>query len=117
ESNDIKKWLYQDFFALEAPYPDPGMLRTRLTSILAQIRRFMIRTGLNNSETAYDKVFRSILYSSVLYRIVQDIILFLNLLFSEVNEKALHIDIIESAIIYIETNIYNNTLTLNALSD
>lgn len=117
ESNDIKKWLYQDFFALEAPYPDPGMLRTRLTSILAQIRRFMIRTGLNNSETAYDKVFRSILYSSVLYRIVQDIILFLNLLFREVNEQALHIDIIESAIIYMEENFYKNTLTLTEVSD
>src|SRR5699024_8294595 len=93
------------------------MLRTRLTSILAQIRRFMIRTGLNNYETAYDKVLRSILYSSVLYRIVQDIILFINLLFREVNEQALHIDIIESAIIYMEENFYKNTLTLPEVSD
>lgn len=116
-SAEIKKWLYQDFFTLEAPYPDPSMLRTRLTSILAQIRRFMIRSGVVELESAYDKVFKSLLYSPVLYRIVQDIIVFLNLLFQEVNKQESQVDIIESAIMYMEENYPKHTLTLTEVSE
>lgn len=112
----IKKWMYEDFFDIEAPYPEPGLLRTRLTSILAQVRRFMIRKGLNNSEETYKKVFDSILYSPVLYRIVQDIILFLNDLFQMMGEQDIKVDVVEAAIAYIETHYSNSNLTLTEVA-
>ncbi len=112
KSAEIKKWMYEDFFAIEAPYPDPGMLRTRLTSILAQVRRFMISKGLNQSEDTYKKTFHSILYSPVLYRIVQDVILFINHLFQESERSETRVDVIETAIVYMEENYHHHTLTL-----
>ncbi|MFP3471570.1 hypothetical protein R0J90_16130, partial [Micrococcus sp. SIMBA_144] len=91
------------FYGMESPYPEPGLLRTRLTSILAQIRRFMIRKGMtdNRNETLYKEVFESILYSPILYRIVQDLILFLtNLLQDSVDSRPI-----------LKRNIIEETLT------
>lgn len=116
KDDEIKKWMYNDFFDMEAPYPDPGLLRTRLTSILAQVRRFMIRKGLTNNEDAYKEVFHSILYSPVLYRIVQDIILFLNQLFQELDQQSTSIDVIESAMDYMEKNYHDKALTLTKVA-
>lgn len=112
----IKKWLYEDFFDIGSPYPEPGLLRTRLTSILAQIRRFMNRKGLNNSEDAYKKVFQSILHGPVLYRIVQDIILFLNDLFQLMSEKYAKVDIMEAAFAYIEQHYIDANLSLTEVA-
>ncbi|MDY0406316.1 helix-turn-helix domain-containing protein [Virgibacillus sp. 179-BFC.A HS] len=116
KGSEIKKWMYEEFFDIKAPYPDPGMLRTRLTSILAQVRRFMISKGLHNSEDAYKKTFHSILYSPVLYRIVQDVILFVNHLFQEIEKSDNRIDVIESAIVYMEENYHDYTLTLTEVA-
>src|SRR5699024_11512599 len=85
--------------------------------IIYKIFCFILMFSLNNSETVYFKILRIIFYNFLLYNIFQEIILFLNLLFKEVNEQALHIDIIESAIIYMEENFYKNTLTLTEVSD
>ena len=114
---EIKKWMYADFFDLKAPYPEPGLLSTRLTSILAQVRRFMIRKGIRNSEDAYKKVFHSILHGPVLYRIVQDIILFLSDLFQMINNQHIKVDIIEATIAYVETHYVDSNLTLSEVAE
>ncbi|GIO24198.1 hypothetical protein J11TS1_27790 [Oceanobacillus sp. J11TS1] len=112
QGDKLKTWLYEEFFDLQSPYPEPGLLRTRLTSILAQIRRFMFRKGLKNkdSEAYYKRIFESILYSPVLYRIVQELILFIRYLFQLVKEQNIYAkaDVIEAAINYME-NHYNDT--------
>lgn len=112
----IKKWLYEDFFDIGSPYPEPGLLRTRLTSILAQVRRFMIRKGMNYSEDGYKKVFQSILHGPVLYRIVQDIILFLNDLFQLMNEMDTKVDVMEVAFAYMEKHFNNANLSLTEVA-
>ena len=80
----IKKWLYDEFLQSEDPFPDPGLVRIRLTSILAQIRRFMKTYDLDEQQTyehEYRDIFHSILYDSVLYRSVQNLILFIQKIF------------------------------------
>ncbi|UOR10829.1 helix-turn-helix domain-containing protein [Halobacillus amylolyticus] len=118
---DIKTWMYEQFFSIEPPFPDPGLLRTRLTSILAQIRRFMIRKGITDemSEENYKQVFDTILYSPVLYRIVQDMILFINNLLQSIEKhpQAARIDIIEEAISYIEDHYEDPTLSLTQVAN
>ncbi|UOQ95450.1 DNA-binding response regulator [Halobacillus shinanisalinarum] len=117
---EIKTWMYEQFFSMEPPFPDPGLLRTRLTSILAQIRRFMIRKGITDeeSEEKYKQVFDTILYSPVLYRIVQDMILFINYLLNSIEKhpNAAGIDIIEEAISYIEDHYEDPTLSLKEVA-
>lgn len=108
----VKKWLYADFFDIEPPYPEPGLLRTRLTSILAQVRRFMIQKGIVDRDEAYNKIFHSILYEPVLYRIVQDFILFLNDLFQAVEKQQTKYDIVEMAMAYMEKHYSNASLSL-----
>ncbi len=105
---------------MKSPYPEPGLLRTRLTSILAQIRRFMFRKGLKSkaSEAYYKNVFESILYSPVLYRIVQELILFINYLFQTVKEQDIYAraDVIEAAIGYMENHYNDATLSLTEVA-
>ncbi|MBB6448602.1 YesN/AraC family two-component response regulator [Geomicrobium halophilum] len=116
ESKEIKTWMYEEFFNLEPPYPEPGLLRTRLTSILAQIRRFMIRNGLDSHECedSYKKTFDKILYGPVLYRIVQDMFLFCNELIQS-TERTGNIkrkDVVESAISYMEEHFTDPAIDL-----
>ncbi len=118
--NDIKKWMYEEFFDLVPPYPEPGLLRTRLTSILAQIRRFMDRNGMNSKdrEEYYKNVFDKILYSPVLYRIVQDIILFSNYLVQTMEEQPSKVkgDAVEAAVSYMEKNFADSKLDLKTVA-
>ncbi|WP_040209331.1 helix-turn-helix domain-containing protein [Neobacillus jeddahensis] len=117
EMENIKKWLYAEFLQLRHPYPDPGLVRIRLTSILAQIRRFMKTYQLNEEpsyELAYRTIFDSILYDTVLYRTVQNLILFNQNIFLGVercrqNRKQ---DVIERSITYLEANFSNQRLRL-----
>ncbi len=118
--DDIKEWMYDQFFGMEPPFPDPGLLRTRLTSILAQVRRFMIRKGITDSvsEEKYRQVFDIILYSPVLYRIVQDMILFINDLIQSISDKSLtaNVDVVEEAINYMEDHFENPSLSLTEVA-
>lgn len=117
-SDDIKTWLYEQFYNIEAPYPDPGLLRTRLTSILAQVRRFMIRKGITDdkNERKYKKIFDTILYSPVLYRIVQEFILFVNELLQSIVEvkQGAKGNVVEEAIAYIEEHYHDSELSLKS---
>lgn len=113
----VKTWLYQDFFDIEPPYPEPGLLRTRLTSILAQIRRFMIQKGLVERDEAYQKIFHAILYEPVLYRIVQNLMLFLYDLFQLVEEKQHAFDVVDMAVNYIEEHYADPNLSLTDVAE
>ncbi|WP_432363454.1 helix-turn-helix transcriptional regulator [Sporosarcina sp. UB5] len=75
----IREWMEQDFLTLEAPFPDPEMVRVRLTSILAQIRRYMTAKSLKSQavEHAYHALFETIIREPVMYHIVQSFIVFI----------------------------------------
>lgn len=119
--DELKGWMYEHFYGMKPPYPEPGLLRTRLTSILAQIRRFMIRKGRTDkhSEVLYKEVFESILYSPILYRIVQDLILFLTHLlkvsvdFRSVSKR----NVIEETLTYIDEHYSDPALNLKEVAD
>lgn len=74
----IREWLEYDFLTLEPPYPNPGMVRVRLTSILAQIRRYMVANSLQSSklEQAYHALFNTTIDEPVMYHIIQSFIAF-----------------------------------------
>ncbi|WP_096187842.1 response regulator transcription factor [Evansella halocellulosilytica] len=112
----IKLDLYDSFQQVESPFPDPSIVRTKLTSILAQVRRYMhiyhIQQGL--LEEKYEKLYHSILFEPVLYRIVQNMIILIQDLFDET--KQIHheakYDIIEQIQRFIENNYWNPHLKL-----
>ncbi|AZU61835.1 helix-turn-helix domain-containing protein [Neobacillus mesonae] len=113
----IKKWLYDEFLQSQVPYPDPGLVRIRLTSILAQIRRYMKTYNLDENphfEREYRYIFNSILYDAVLYRTVQNLILFSQKIFhgAESNIRNFKQDPIERGIAYMEANFVNSELRL-----
>ena len=117
----IKKWLYDEFLQLEGPYPDPDLVRIRLTSILAQIRRYMKTYNLDeqeNYELEYRYIFNSILYDSVLYRTVQNLILFIQKIFlgAETGARNFKQDPIERGISFIEANFSNSNLKLEEVA-
>lgn len=113
----IKTWLYDEFLQLDDHYPDPGLVRIRLTSILAQIRRFMKTYDLDEQQSCekeYRDIFHSILYDSVLYRSVQNLILFIQRMFlaADSSEQMVKQDPIERGISFIESHFSNHELKL-----
>ncbi|UCZ54030.1 helix-turn-helix domain-containing protein [Bacillus shivajii] len=113
----IKQELYESFQHVKNPYPDPGLIRTKLTSILAQVRRYMhiyhIQQG--EIEEKYAQLYRSILYTPVLYRIVQEMVIFIQLLFNDTKKKhdEAKYDIAEHAFQFIENNYWDASLKLS----
>ncbi|RHW42759.1 helix-turn-helix domain-containing protein [Neobacillus notoginsengisoli] len=116
----IKRWLHEEFLHMEPPFPNPEMLRTRLTSILAQARRFMKTYQLDGPglEELYMNVFSDILYHPVLYRIVQNFLLFLYELVERASqaEALSKKDVIERGIQYIEEHYADPDLTLQKVT-
>ena len=76
---EIREWMEQDFLTLESPYPDPEMVRVRLTSILAQIRRYMTAKSLKSQsvEQTYHAIFETVIREPVMYHIVQSFLSFI----------------------------------------
>lgn len=112
----LKQWMYKHFSYKEEPYPEPGLLRIRLTSILAQVRRYMKSHGLDEGELEqeYHRVFETILYSPILYRIVAEMLLFIQALMELVQNKSeeVRVDVIEQAIRYMERRYTDSALRL-----
>jgi AraC-like DNA-binding protein len=81
----IRQWMEQEFLEYTNPYPPPEMIRIRMTSVLAQVRRYMKSQQLGHSEweTAYHEVFRQIIQEPVVYRIVQSFLSFTTRLLTE----------------------------------
>ncbi|WP_162287894.1 helix-turn-helix transcriptional regulator [Indiicoccus explosivorum] len=79
ETAAMKQWLEEEFLTFSRPYPDPGMIRVRLTSVLAQVRRYMKTADLDPAEwdAPYRHVFSKVLREPVVYRIVQALSLFI----------------------------------------
>lgn len=75
----IREWMEQDFLTVEAPFPDPEMIRVRLTSILAQVRRYMTAHSVNAQtvEQAYRAVFETVIREPVMYQIIQSFLTFI----------------------------------------
>jgi two-component system, response regulator YesN len=113
----IKQWLYDEFLQLQEPYPDPDLVRIRLTSILAQIRRYMKTNMLDEQdgyELEYRDIFNSILYDAVLYRTVQNLILFIQRVFlgAEERSRSYKQNPIDRGLAFLEANFSNKNLKL-----
>ncbi|WP_198520872.1 helix-turn-helix domain-containing protein [Alteribacter populi] len=116
ENKRIKDWLYEHLLHIQPPYPEPSIIRTRLTSILAQIRRYMRTYYLDHGETeaSYQNLFENIIYSTNLYRIVQDLYLFIQSILENVkkNRQQGSMDAVEKGVLYIESHYWDPDLTL-----
>lgn len=126
EKRDIKgirDWVEQEFLTYEEPYPDPEMVRVRLTSVIAQVRRFMKSYNLQSSkwETAYHTVFKQIMNRSIIYEIVQELLAFITELLVYENED-IHIQegnrsLVEKVQALIESNYWDTQWSLTACAD
>ncbi|WP_126428328.1 helix-turn-helix domain-containing protein [Brevibacillus marinus] len=115
----IKRWMYREFLNKTAPYPEPGLLRTRLTSILAQVRRFLKANCLDEGEieVRYHQIFETILYNPILYRIVQEFLLFLYEVFeTHRRRETARTDVIEQAVRYMEERFAQSSLRLEEVA-
>ncbi|MBN6886881.1 two-component system, response regulator YesN [Cytobacillus horneckiae] len=115
----LKKWLYDEFLNLNPPYPDPAIIRIRLTSILAQIRRFMLSNKLENPsfEKNYLQLFQEILYCPVIYRIIEELILFIGQLIENVITRKNPIQLSKKVFHYLEENYANPQLNLTEIGE
>lgn len=120
--DDVKNWMQGEFLTLAPPYPDPGLLRIRLTSILAQLRRFMKREGLHREkvlENRYHQIFATVLYQPLLYRIVQDLLLFIYELFEAAEDPSRRelSNPVEQGVRYMEKEFHRPGLSLKEVAD
>lgn len=118
ENNDIqiiKEFLYR--LSVEGIYYDQDSIRIHLTSILAQIRRFMLKYNLQQKsliEANYRRLFSIILEAPILYTIIQEIILFTQTLMKHAADAKLDLKVnyAELAVDLIEKQYINTKLSL-----
>ncbi|WP_071460796.1 helix-turn-helix domain-containing protein [Bacillus massilinigeriensis] len=79
----IRDWIEREFLMCSPPYPDPEIIRIRLTSVLAQVRRYMKSHQLEEAslESDYYHVFKEIIQKPVIYQILNSLLPFLSRLF------------------------------------
>lgn len=75
DAKGIREWVENEFLTYQKPYPNPEIVRVRLTSVLAQIRRYMKSYNIQTDEweAAYYAVFQRIFQSPIIYEIVQEL--------------------------------------------
>ncbi|OCA80826.1 response regulator transcription factor [Pseudobacillus wudalianchiensis] len=85
ETKAIRHWMESAFLTFQPPYPDPEIVRIRLTSILAQVRRHMKSHELQSTqlEAAYHEVFQKIIHQPVMYQIIEELLSFVEKLLYE----------------------------------
>ncbi|QDQ00729.1 helix-turn-helix domain-containing protein [Lysinibacillus fusiformis] len=78
DAKGIRAWVENEFLTYKRPYPDPEIVRVRLTSVLAQIRRYMKSYHIQTDEweASYYAVFQQIFQSPIIYEIVQELLAF-----------------------------------------
>ncbi|WZY00257.1 helix-turn-helix domain-containing protein [Bacillus sp. FSL W7-1360] len=110
----IKAWLYETFLPSSDGDIHPELVRIQLTSVLAQVRRFMIQQRMDEArlERAYHEMFEHILHGKVLSRIVQAFILFISQLLEAQAEKPSMTDVIEQAVAFIDRSYTQSDLSL-----
>ncbi|MBS4174727.1 helix-turn-helix domain-containing protein [Bacillus sp. FJAT-49736] len=121
DKEGISEFLTREFLNFSNPYPDPGLLRIRLTSILAQIRRYMksANIDLNKFELEYLGIFDTILYDPLIYRIVQKLLIFTSELVDSVfdSTRNQHMELMDKCIHYMELNYWKAHLDLRNVAD
>ncbi|SMO71292.1 response regulator transcription factor [Melghirimyces algeriensis] len=122
DKEGIKAWMQSEFYNLASPYPDPGLLRIRLTSLLAQLRRFMKSWSLHTQpslEAHYHRIFSTVLYNPLLYRIVQELLLFVYALLDGAEEQRQRgeSDPVERGIRWMEKEFHRPDLSLEQVAN
>lgn len=115
----IKDFLYD---LTDGHYYHPEDVRIHLTSILAQIRRYMKKYHLQHEshiEERYRALFHFILEHPVLYAIIQEFILFTQLITNHVQKMQQQqiADYAELAVSYIEQHYQRPELTLQEVAN
>lgn len=123
ENGDMKQ-IKQFLYRLTDPqkYYHYEDVRIHLTSILAQIRRFMRKYQLHEEEeleAKYRELFHFILQHPILYTIVQEFILFIQVLVESVRESTYQgqVDYVEIALQLIERDYNNPSLSLHSVAN
>ncbi|MBD8004361.1 response regulator transcription factor [Bacillus norwichensis] len=118
---DIREWMESEFLTFHEPYPDPEVIRVRLTSVLAQIRRYMKSRNIHTPswESAYHHVFHQIVKSPIIYDIIQELIKFTTGLLTENHdsEQERKLELVEKARELIESNYWDAQWGLAACAD
>lgn len=121
DTKAIREWVEHDFFTYKKPYPSPDMVRIRLTSILAQIRRYMMAYKSQESEweTAYHHVFQQIIRKPVIYQIVSELLTFITqlLIHGHNNLQEGSGTLVEKVRALIESNYWDSQWNLAACAD
>ena len=119
--SEVRQWVEAEFLTYEAPYPDSELVRIRLTSVLAQVRRYMKSRQFVSSrlEMAYHHVFSQIIHQPVIYQIINELLLFIAGLFREYRHETGEIkqSLIEKAKELIEANYWDARWNLSACAD
>lgn len=122
ENSDLKKIKHFFYRLTNADvYFHNEDVRIHLTSILAQIRRFMMKYHLHEQptiEAKYRQLFHLILHHPILYEIVQDFILYIQMLMETIKNSAYqgHVDYVEMAVQIIEKRFSEANLSLNTVA-
>lgn len=121
DMNGIKNWVESEFLTYERPFPDPELVRIRLTSVLAQIRRHMKSYNLHHTslEKEYYNVFQQIIHCQVVYQIVRVLVSFTAKMLKEiqVSEQSGDKSLIEKVYELIESNYWKQNWNLAECSE
>lgn len=119
----IRDWVEHEFFTYQRPYPDPEIVRVRLTSVLAQVRRYMKSYNIQTDgwEADYYAVFQQVLQSPIIYEIVQELLAFTTRLISDESAN-LHLQggeqsLVEKTRALIEANYWDTQWSLAVCAD
>lgn len=116
----VKTLLYR--LTKSTTYYNQDDVRIHLTSIIAQIRRYMMKyhlQQLTHFEAKYRNLFHLILEHPILYAIVQEFVLFIQQLMDHIQHAQKHnkVDYAELAVSYIEQNFQDADLSLPVVAE
>ncbi|WP_088013761.1 response regulator transcription factor [Gottfriedia acidiceleris] len=121
DAKAIRDWMEREFLTFQQPYPDPEIVRIRLTSVLAQIRRYMKSNNLQNAlwEGTYYDIFQKIVHGPIIYQIVQELLDFTTnlLLQGHDSQKEGHRTLVEKTRELIESNYWDAGWSLTECAD
>lgn len=121
DTKAIRNWVEHEFLTYLRPYPDPEIVRVRLTSLLAQIRRYMKSYNLQSDslESIYHEVFQQIVHKPVIHHIVQELLSFTSRLLKQSHEQLQEgpHTLVEKARELIESNYWDSQWNLAACAD
>ncbi|WP_078412662.1 response regulator transcription factor [Priestia abyssalis] len=121
DAKAIRGWVEREFLTFQQPYPDSEIVRIRLTSVLAQIRRYMKSYNIQTAswEATYHSVFQTIVHKPVIYEIVQELLEFTSGLLLQNHEQLQKgsRSLVEKARELIESNYWDSQWNLAACAD